>query len=171
MPTETLTTLSFFVRGIPEAKGSHNAFIQPADRPDRPNPRCALCGKPRYQRVVVTDEKGKRLEDWEMAIRTTAHEAHGPGWQMWEGAVSVSAKFYFPRLKSHPKLNPPTWKISKPDTDKLMRAVLDALTGVVYVDDSRVVDQRGQKYYADVVKGVSERYGVEITVELLGAAA
>ena len=32
-----------------------------------------------------------------------------------------------------------TQKVTKPDLDKLLRSVLDALTGIVWVDDSQVV--------------------------------
>jgi crossover junction endodeoxyribonuclease RusA len=37
----------------------------------------------------------------------------------------------------------------KPDKDKLERATLDALTGIIFDDDSRVVDGRTTKQYAD----------------------
>lgn len=173
MATETLAALSFFVRGVPVAKGSHDTFIRPVpETPRSPNPRCALCGKPRKQTVVVVDQSGQRLEDWMMAIRVTAHEAQGPGWGLWAGAVSVSVKFYFPRLKSHPKNNPPVWKLSKPDGDKLMRAVLDALTGVTYVDDNRVVELHCQKFYTDVdARAGDTRYGAEIMVSQVGEVA
>ena len=36
-----------------------------------------------------------------------------------------------------------------PDLDKLVRGVLDALTGRVWVDDSQVVEIRASKVYAD----------------------
>lgn len=168
MATETPASLSFFVRGIPVAKGSHNTFI----RGRKDSPTCQLCGKPRQQYVQVVDESGQRLEDWMMAIRVAAHEAQGPGWDLWAGAVSVSVKFYFARLKSHPKKNPPVWKLSKPDGDKLMRAVLDALTGVTYVDDNRVVALHCRKYYTDVDQRAGDvRYGADIQVSLVGLDA
>ena len=60
-----------------------------------------------------------------------------------EGVVALEVAFRFVRPKSHHKsdgslragapLTP-----GKPDIDKLLRALLDALTGVVYVDDSQV---------------------------------
>jgi Holliday junction resolvase RusA-like endonuclease len=36
-----------------------------------------------------------------------------------------------------------------PDLDKLIRAILDALTGVVWRDDGQVVDIVASKVYAD----------------------
>lgn len=38
----------------------------------------------------------------------------------------------------------------KPDLDKLIRAVLDALTGIAYTDDSQVVRILAQKSYGSV---------------------
>jgi len=59
------------------------------------------------------------------------------------GTVALEVAFRFVRPKSHHKANgdlragaPLT--PGKPDIDKLLRALLDALTGVVYVDDSQV---------------------------------
>lgn len=38
------------------------------------------------------------------------------------------------------KASAPRWCVGRPDLDKLCRAVLDALSGVVWCDDSQVVD-------------------------------
>lgn len=66
-------------------------------------------------------------------------------------AVAVTLGFMFSRPKSHYgtgrnageiKSSAPAYKSTKPDVDKLARAVLDALTGIVYVDDSQVSDLR-----------------------------
>ena len=35
------------------------------------------------------------------------------------------------------------------DVDKLVRAIFDAMTGIVYKDDSQVCDSSEQKRYAD----------------------
>ncbi|MCR4339570.1 MAG: RusA family crossover junction endodeoxyribonuclease [Gemmatimonadaceae bacterium] len=42
----------------------------------------------------------------------------------------------------------PEWPTTKPDADKLTRALLDALTGVAYVDDSQVVHLGIRKEWA-----------------------
>ena len=49
----------------------------------------------------------------------------------------------------------------KPDLDKLIRAVLDGLTGVAYVDDAQVTLISASKSYGSVE-------GVWITIEQLG---
>lgn len=57
------------------------------------------------------------------------------------------------------------WPITQPDRDKLERAVCDALTKVVWVDDSQVVTGPTEKRY-------SERPGVHVVVrELNGEVA
>lgn len=43
----------------------------------------------------------------------------------------------------------PTFVTAKPDLDKLCRAVMDALTGYAYRDDSQVVRVNAIKVYAD----------------------
>ena len=74
--------------------------------------------------------------------------------------VAVSATFYVRRPAGHfgTGRNASTLRSSAPafptkrssgDLDKLARAVLDALTGVVYRDDSQVIDLRLRKRYAD----------------------
>lgn len=39
--------------------------------------------------------------------------------------------------------------LSKPDTDNLLKSVKDALTGILWVDDSQVWREIGEKVYAD----------------------
>ncbi|MFZ1730810.1 MAG: RusA family crossover junction endodeoxyribonuclease [Bacteroidota bacterium] len=57
--------------------------------------------------------------------------------------------FLLPRPKSHFRSGrnahllretAPRFPTSKPDADKLSRAVLEALTGVAYKDDAQVID-------------------------------
>jgi Holliday junction resolvase RusA-like endonuclease len=58
----------------------------------------------------------------------------------------------------------PAWPCSRPDATKLLRAVEDALTGVVWRDDGQVVVQTARKVY-----GWPER--AEVCVALLDAAS
>ena len=62
-------------------------------------------------------------------------------------AVLVTLGFMFARPKSHYgtganareiKRSAPAYKSTRPDLDKLVRAVLDSLTGIVFVEDSQV---------------------------------
>lgn len=72
--------------------------------------------------------------------------------------VRLTLNFCFLRPKSHygtgknienVKHSAPTHHTKKPDLTKLIRAVEDALTGVVWVDDSQVIEQFTRKSYSD----------------------
>lgn len=79
--------------------------------------------------------------------------------------VVLSLKFTTARPSSHLKRDgglragAPQFP-SRPDVDKLARAVLDALTGVLYVDDGQVAELH-------LTKGYGAEPGVEISWGLL----
>ncbi len=77
--------------------------------------------------------------------------------------VAVEATFVFSRLKSHfgtgrnedvLKASAPFWHRTKPDGDKLARAVGDALTGTVLRDDSQIVSWTIRKVYGSPARAV-----------------
>ena len=72
--------------------------------------------------------------------------------------VRVAITFVFARPKSAPATR--SRPIVKPDLDKLARSTADGLTGVLYEDDSQVVDYELHKIY-----GTPER--VHIRVEIV----
>lgn len=80
-----------------------------------------------------------------------------------EGPLSLVLNFYRPRPKSHygAKMNvkesAPAFPIGRPDSTKLTRAVEDAMTGIVYRDDSQIVFQ-------EITKAWGEPARVEVTV-------
>jgi Holliday junction resolvase RusA-like endonuclease len=72
------------------------------------------------------------------------------------GPLVLTATFYFPRPKAHYRtgkhageLRPdaPFWHSVKPDGDKLVRAIGDALAGIVARDDAQFAQGRWQKLY------------------------
>jgi Holliday junction resolvase RusA-like endonuclease len=114
----------FEVHGLPQTKGSTRAFARGSGAP-----------------VVVSDNA--RLKQWEQAVGWSARAA---GASMNEGAVAVDVIFYLPRAKHTKEADAlPT---TRPDLDKLVRAVLDALTGICYADDGQVVHLTARKCYA-----------------------
>ena len=78
-----------------------------------------------------------------------AARAIGDQWDhgILEGPIKVRLLVLLPRKKTVKRKFP----ISKfdGDVDKLVRAIFDAMTGIVYGDDSQVVDVTASKRYAD----------------------
>jgi len=131
--------VSFTVYGIPQPQGSMRAFIPKG-----------------WKRPVITAVSGK-TKPWRQEVAGTALVARGSR-NLWEEeAVVIHAHFYFDKPKSSRKK---TQKTTKPDIDKLLRATLDALTGVLFRDDSQVVKCV-----------VTKRFGSPARVEItIGAA-
>ena len=131
-----MTSLRFFVPGIPVGQGNH-----------------------RRNRAGATYESTKGHEAWRAAIiRATRAAVDDPDDWLWIGPVSCDLVFRFPRPKSHygtgsnaGRLKPsaPGAKRSRPDLDKLCRAGLDAITmaGGVWQDDAQVCDLLASKMY------------------------
>lgn len=149
--------ISFTVRGLPQPKGSTRAFALPMKGV------VDVRGYPKYR--AVTTSANPDLKSWETQVRTvcqTVMNAH----RMIEGPVELSAKFYLLRPASVPIRKRP-WPTAKPDLDKLMRAVKDAMIGVVYRDDSLVVSFGDvKKYYDDSGHGARVEIVVREVTEL-----
>jgi crossover junction endodeoxyribonuclease RusA len=54
-----------------------------------------------------------------------------------EGPIRISCKFFFLKPKSAKKSI--LHKTTKPDIDKLLRAIMDGVTGICFLDDAQVV--------------------------------
>lgn len=122
----------FEVLGLPATKGSVRSFVN------------------RKTGRVVSLSDNPRLKGWEAAVAWSARAAGArPGL---EPAVA-RMEFRLPRPKGHlgkggaVKASAPLVPTTKPDIDKLVRAVLDGLTGVAFVDDSQVVEVAASKRY------------------------
>lgn len=69
---------------------------------------------------------------------------------MFCGPVGIEAVFALPKPKSRIRKTRnafplPQWK---PDLDNLVKAMLDALTGILWVDDNQIVYSRAAKVWA-----------------------
>jgi len=126
-------TFSCFVRGTPAPKGSKSAFVHKG-------------------RAIVTE--GRSSKQWESDVRRLLQDRY-EGAPM-EGAVTVALTFSLLKPKSVAKSR--RYPTVKPDIDKLARAVLDALTGIVIRDDAQVVRLAASKQYG-------EEAGVLVVVE------
>lgn len=108
---------------------------------------------------VWLTESAKTLKPWREQVATEARSAMFDGSEYgsrppYGDAVCVALTFVFPRPKSVPVAKRPH-HIVKPDVDKLSRAILDALTGTVIVDDARVVTLIAHKRYQHQAVSIS----------------
>lgn len=69
--------------------------------------------------------------------------------------AKMIAKFFYQRPESIPKKR--VCHVVKPDIDKTLRSITDAMTGIVYHDDAQIVAVEVEKHY-----GAPER--VELTI-------
>jgi len=83
-----------------------------------------------------------------------------------DGPIVVEIDFVMPRPAATPKRRTPP-AVKKPDVDKLARAVLDALTSVVWRDDSQIVDMHVRKRLAEL----DEQPGAHIRIAQQTGAA
>ena len=132
-----MNKIQFFVTGIPKPGGSKNAF------------RNKKTGK-----IMVVDTC-KTVMVWRNAVSAYAAKAMS-GREIFTGPLLLTVTFYMPRPKSHYKTgknagqlksNAPFWHTKKPDRTKLLRSTEDAMTGIVWVDDSQVVSGPVKKIY------------------------
>lgn len=113
-------SITFVVEGPPVAKGRARITTRG--------------GQPRAYTPSKTVAYETRVRAWAAANMFGHPPVTGP--------LRVQIDAVFPLLKSGPKAErgaPPT---SRPDADNVAKAVLDAINGVVYVDDAQVVDLR-----------------------------
>lgn len=140
-----MSTIAFTVLGRPAPAGSKRAF---------PNPRTGG--------VIVADDS-KRSRPWKSQVAWEASEAADG---LLQGPLALDVVFVLARPKSHwrtganshlLRASAPVFPTVKPDATKLLRAVEDACTGIIWTDDAQVVDQRARKVY-----GVPERCVVRV---------
>jgi Holliday junction resolvase RusA-like endonuclease len=159
--------VSFTVRGVPVPQGSKRALVHRSTG-----------------RAVVIEQGGQRHKDWRQDVKKAAAEAMieqapNPDYLMdlLTGPVGVSLCFTVPKPKSAPKTRR-TWPDKRPDLDKLVRTILDAITGEIIADDAQVVQLLASKTYpgedtpGDVVKALAmDHTGVAVHVYQIGQEA
>lgn len=139
----------FIVPGDPIPQGSMKAF--------------AVKGK-----AFTTSSNAGPLARYRNDIRNAYGERYGMEDSL-ANSISVHIVFTFKRPASHYNAKgqlkgvtyakpAPDWVTKKPDIDKLIRAVLDALSFYAYEDDAQVV-------HVDAIKRWGERSETAITVK------
>lgn len=126
--------IDFTVFGIPAPKGSKRGF--PVRR--------KATGK---MGVSIVEGKTDRQKDWARRIEEIVQTMAEQGAPMLDCPLEAQVTFYLPRPASAPKRRR-TWPDRKPDLDKLCRALLDPMTGVLVADDARFVRLDLHKVFA-----------------------
>jgi len=112
--------MEFFVPGVPRPQGSKTLM---------------------RGRMV---ESSKKLPEWRKALAQGATEAQLESGLFFTDPLKVEITFQMPRGKTIKRPLPPV----VPDVDKLIRAVLDSMTGILYDDDAQVVEVHAFKVYS-----------------------
>jgi Holliday junction resolvase RusA-like endonuclease len=126
--------VSFTVYGVAAPAGSKTAGVSKSGK-------------------LFVRDSAKRGAGWRQHVAHAAGEAmNGAG--LLDGALELSVIFTVPRPKSHygaRGLRPsaPEHPTTRPDVTKLLRAVEDACTGIVWRDDAQVVAQHARKRYGE----------------------
>lgn len=133
--------LTFIAFGTPQPQGSSKAFVH---------------GGRAY--ITSANPKMKPYRHTLTQVASDTMEQIGNSLPLFPRpeAVNVSVVWTLEKPKSTPKKV--VYPTKKPDADKLLRAVLDSLTGVAYEDDSQVVRVSARKEY-----GVPEKTEVTVT--------
>jgi Holliday junction resolvase RusA-like endonuclease len=125
--------------------------------PGKPEPK----GSMRVGRHGGIFSSNPRLKGWQERLAlAAAGERDGAGPE--QGPLWLHMEFRFVRPPSHRtskgalRKGAPAYP-GRPDLDKLVRGVLDGLTGVLFQDDSQVVE-------LDAVKGYGPTAGVRLVV-------
>lgn len=143
------TVAEFRVYGDPKPGGSKRAFVNR-----------------KTGRAVIVDAC-KKNKQWRDSVATAAVEAYQG--EPLTGPIKLAIIFYRARPKSHYgtgrnagvcKATAPEFPTTRPDATKLLRSTEDALTGILWRDDSQIVQQRVWKQY-------SPRPGALIALQVL----
>lgn len=99
----------------------------------------------------IIHSQGSALAAWRSLVALAAKRA---GATPTDAPISMTLIFIIKKPKTVTRQYPTV----APDLDKLVRAVLDALTAIAYRDDSQVIDIRALKIYGET-PGLEARIG------------
>jgi Holliday junction resolvase RusA-like endonuclease len=138
--------IRFIVHGRPQQRGSKQALLIPK----RGGGFVSKNGRP----IVVARDANRNSKEWMGQVRDAAAAVFRG--ELLRGPVRLRVGFYFKRPKAHYRTgkkanllrdDAPCFHTSTPDLDKLVRAVKDSLSGVVYADDRQVAACESGKFW------------------------
>lgn len=132
--------IDFTVYGKPEPGGSKKAFLPLKKEHHHLFVGAALAGG--LLRPVVVDANSK-AKAWQAEVKKAAEQAMAMRDPLL-GPLHVEFVFGLERPKSVKREEPTV----RPDVTKLIRAVEDACTGIVWKDDAQIIRQIASKVYA-----------------------
>lgn len=135
-----MSAVEFVVYGIAQPAGSKKAFVNR-----------------RTGRAQIVDD-AKKSRPWKHEVKAAAVDAMGDA-PLLDGPLRLVATFWVPRPRGHygakgVRSSAPHYPAVRPDLTKLVRAVEDALTGIVWRDDAQVVLQGLSKLYGEPARVV-----------------
>lgn len=139
------------IHGTPATKGSMQVFVR------RKFPFFVRSFGELIASIIVTSVSTHALKSWEKAVKHAALQAV-EGREPFDGAVEMGVTFTFMRPASVSEKKRPD-HIVRPDLDKLLRGVLDPLSGVVFRDDAQIIR------FTTLEKRYGEVPGVELTIQ------
>lgn len=140
-------TFNFTVYGVPQPQGSTRSFIPKG-----------------WTRPIITSDNLK-MKPWRQELANTAILAMKEACAQKaarEIPIAIELLFFFD--KPVPAKKSASFKTTKPDLDKLLRAGLDGLTGIAYEDDSQVCECKVSKQFDSPAR-------LEVRVSALGHSA
>jgi|SRR5688572_14806933 len=99
-------------------------------------------GSKRHVGNGVMVEMSKGLKPWRQEVAGMALSLNTPMWPA-HVPLELTLNFYFTKPKSTKRVAMTT----RPDSSKLLRAIEDALTGILYYDDAQIVETHIRKHY------------------------
>lgn len=141
--------IKFFVPGVPAPGGSKRGFYVK-----------------KIKRVVIAPDC-QRTRSWMDSVKCFALDAYSKK-PLLNGPIRLEIEFRFLRPQGHYgtgkneeviKKSAPQYPIVKPDSVKVTRSTEDAMKGIVWRDDSQVVEHCIRKVYVD------RDPGAEITIK------
>lgn len=124
-----MNLVSFTVIGVAVPKGSLKAFV-------------------RHGHAHLTHDN-PQTRSWQHLVAAQAQAVvHLDHVAQFLGPIAIRVTFALPRPATLPRRI--TTHTKKPDLDKLLRNIGDALRGVLYRDDAQIVEWHGRKVYAPI---------------------